>query len=116
LRCSGGHGFFLVEGCWFLGILVVESLSGFFCIVEIPHWVPSFILVMKPFPLHSILKYSSVVVRISDFFNFPLFFVIDDDRGSGRLKMSGDGGILIGCGFEERDVEHWVYSHAGGKV
>jgi hypothetical protein len=56
---------------------------------------------MEPLPLHLVLELVTVVVGIKDFFNFPLFLTVDDDRGRRRLDVSGDGKISCCCGFEE---------------
>jgi hypothetical protein len=55
-------------------------------------------------------------VGVGDFFDFPLFLIVDDDWQRRGLEVSADWGISVCCGFQQRDVKYWMDFHTGGKV
>jgi hypothetical protein len=57
-----------------------------------------------------------VATGIEDLFDFPLFFVIDDDWRRRRLRMSGDWFAVVFDWLEERDVEDRMDLDGGREV
>jgi hypothetical protein len=55
-------------------------------------------------------------VGVGNFFDFPLFLIVDDDWQRRGLEVSGDWNISSCCGFQQRYVKYWMDLHAGGKV
>jgi hypothetical protein len=107
---------FLVSRCQFSWIIFVEPFDGLRGVVEVGGQVPSFILIVKPLPPDSILKGFPVVAGVCNFFDFPLFLVVDDDWQRRGLEVSGDWNISSCCGFRQRYVKYWMDLYAGGKV
>jgi hypothetical protein len=44
-------------------------------------------------------------VGVGDFFDFPLFLIVDDDWRRRGLEVSRDWGISGCCGFQQQDVK-----------
>jgi hypothetical protein len=54
---------------------------------------------MKPLPPGSILYGFPVVAGVSNFFDFLLFLIVDNDWQRRGLEVSRDWGILVCCWF-----------------
>jgi len=61
-------------------VLRFELLDCFLCVLKVPSWLPTGIVVRESLPLDEVLYTSADLAFIQDGLHFPFFLLVDDFR------------------------------------